>query len=125
MSHEATTVKLTQVLRIGIVRDDRIAGEHVFKAHEAVRLGIDQPLGCPDMDRPDWLRGYSLFKYSGGKYFLLLTKDMVFKGMPPQGTIEHPFALPLTPSSKGKVTIGKTSYLFMFVGRLPEQQRPR
>lgn len=128
---------LPKVLRIGIVQEGKIAQERIIKSAESVTMG-DGPRNTFAFPGTGLGATHGLFVFQGGSYALVVPtsvtgkiswrdgirdlEDLRNKGeMQKRGEF---WALPLTTSVRGKVSLGGTTVLFQFVPAPPEPVRP-
>ncbi len=133
---QAAPKSVPKVLRIGVVQEGKIAQERLIKAGEAVTVGDGakvtfsfQGLGLG--------QSHALFVASGGNYALVVPErvegkiswkdgirdlsDLRARGeMQKRGEF---WALPLTETVRGKVSLGNVTLLFQFVNAPPEPVR--
>jgi hypothetical protein len=117
-----------RVLRVGLIQGGKIIEERVLKRTDAVTIGPEarNTFVIPASNLP---ASFPIFEHRNGQYHLVFTKEM--QGRVRVGTSDVDFAtlrqqdlakkrgdlyvLPLTDSSKGKVSLGELTLLFQFV----------
>ncbi len=117
-----------RVLRVGLIQAGKIIEERVLKRTDSVTIGPDarNTFVLPASHLP---ASFSIFEHRNSQYHLVFTKEM--QGRVRVGTSDVDFAtlrqqdlakkrgdcyvLPLTDSSKGKVSLGELTLLFQFV----------
>ena len=129
--------ELPKVLRIGIVQEGKIAQERIIKSAESVTMG-DGPRNTFSFAGTGLGLAHGLFVFQAGSYALVVPtsvtgkiswrdgirdlEDLRNKGeMQKRGEF---WALPLSNTVRGKVSLGGTTVLFQFVPAPPEPVRP-
>lgn len=119
---------MTKVLRVGIIRGDNAAEEHVF-GNTSVTMGdLDFPL-LPTQ------KGFKLFELIEGKYVLNFNDRM--RGRIGEHKLdsfyvlglctkkEGVFTFPLNDHSRGRVSLNDHAVLFQFVEEAPSEEAPK
>ena len=126
-----------RALRIGIVLSGTLVEERLIRERETVSVGqsIQNTFSAPISGLP--LR-WPLFVVEGGQYTLHISERMdgrisaggevhTFAQLKSEGIAQKRgdhFVIPLSDTSRGKVTVGDLSLLFQFVTPPPLQPRP-
>ncbi len=126
-----------RVLRVGLIQAGKIIEERVLKRADPVTIGPEarNTFVMPASHLP---ASFSIFEHRNSQYHLVFTKEM--QGRVRVGTSDVDFAtlrqqdlakkrgdcyvLPLTDSSKGKVSLGDLTLLFQFVAPPQEPVNP-
>ncbi len=124
-----------KTLRIGVAKEGRVVEERVVRGPEDVTVG--QSERSQFVVRAAQLPGsFRLFQRSGRRYYLCFTEQMVGRVALVDGVVDlhrlkgkvertagGVFRVPLDESSRGKVVIGDTTFLFQFVDLPPSQPK--
>lgn len=127
-----------KVLRIGILQGERIVEELILGKRETVYVGSSEDCHFSFV-ATDLPPKFALFEWKQDEYQLCFTAAMGGRvGQPGEVNDlallrssgravarDGMFRLPLDENSKGKVTIGETTFLFQFVTPPPPQPRPQ
>lgn len=126
-----------KVLRIGMVQEERVVDERIIRDRSNVSVGSNEKntfvVGGAAV--PPALR---LFERTGDRYALNFLDGMQGRIALPTGindlqalkgqarrTQQGAYQIPLTEDSRGKLTIGDTTFLFQFVAPPPVQPKPQ
>jgi hypothetical protein len=120
----ATTPK---ALRIGLVVGGRILEERIIRSRAGVTVGSDEKaMFVVDANVPP---RFELFEWSWGGYTLNVLGGMTGRVALSAGVVDlatrDARALRLTEDARGKIVVGKTTFLFQFVPLPPLHARPR
>ncbi len=133
-----TTHKSAQrVLRVGIVRDNKIVREHVCTAGETVVAGT-APGAQVEVEGEGIPSRLELFAYRGGMYYLQVPEGVdgkiqwsdgvkgieQLRQLPEVKQLNGLTIVPLNENVRGKVVIASASVLFQFVDAPPEPLKP-
>jgi outer membrane biosynthesis protein TonB len=126
-----------KLLRIGVVREGRVVEERIIKQRGHVTVGSSEKdmFVLVSKDLPAHFR---LFEVVGDDYHLNFLEGMRGRVALPSGESDlnalrgqarrsssGSYQVPLTDASRGKVTVGETTFLFQFVSPPPVQPRPQ
>jgi hypothetical protein len=126
-------VKITKVLRIGIIKDHQIIHERLVLPGDVVTIGTS-PKNTFQIEDEGLPKSHMLFAVKGNKYALNFTtamKGIIAAGKGQQVDLEtlrkekrvsvkgQTFVLPLEMNFRGKVTIGDYNFLFQFIQAPP------
>ncbi|MEN9581984.1 MAG: hypothetical protein RJA70_4993, partial [Pseudomonadota bacterium] len=126
-----------KVLRIGLVQGGRVIEERVVRKRQTVTVGPSEKnlFVVPAQDLP---LSFKLFELVDGVYYLNFTAAMEGRVALPTGastlsmlqgqarrTPSGGYQVTLTDDSRGKVSLGDTTFLFQFVAPPPVQPRPQ
>lgn len=127
-----------KILRVGLIQNQKILEERLFRKPQTVTVGRDYKKNTLVVPASDLPTSFPVFKWDSGAYLLQFTdkmdgrvsrggrvetlKDLVSKGVAKKkGKL---YQLKLTPSMRGRVTVGEATVLFQFVTPPPKQARP-
>lgn len=127
-----------RVLRIGVVVEGRIVEERVIAEHTGIHVGTAAGNDFV-VTSPTFPARLELFQAAGGAYILNFTDGMrgrvaLHSGPSSLEALRHDGAarnagahwqIKLSEQSRGKVSIGTTTFLFQFVPRKPAISRPQ
>ena len=128
-----------KILRIGVIQAGKIVEERLVRRREDVTIGASarNTIVVPASTLP---KSFALFEVSGGDYSLVFSDTMdgrvsigdqvyALDQVRSQGKAQPKgkglLRLPLTDSSRGKVSLGEITLLFQFVTPPPIQPRPQ
>lgn len=127
-----------KILRVGLIQNQKILEERLFRSPQTVKVGHDYKKNTLVVPASKLPSSFSVFKWDGNGYFLQFNDKMegrVSRG----GTVEtladlrkkdiakkkgDLYQLKLTPSMRGRVTLGEATILFQFVTPPPKKARP-
>lgn len=127
-----------RVLRIGLIKGDKIVEERIIRRHESVWVGTSED--CHFLVSAQGLpEKFTLFDFVDGAYYLSFSDSMQgrvgvsgdvrefsqLRSAPGAIKDGELVRVQLSEASKGKVTIGNTTLLFQFVAPPPPQPRPQ
>ncbi|MEZ4222805.1 MAG: AgmX/PglI C-terminal domain-containing protein [Polyangiaceae bacterium] len=122
----ATVPAGPRALRVAWVRDGRIVDERLIGDARHVSVGPTEKCNFVLAEVP---RSHRLFEHHGGSYRLHLTSGMRARvaksASEAPADVEGPCSVELTHTSRGRVHLGQSAFLFQFVPRPPVQPRPR
>lgn len=133
---QAAQKSLPKVLRIGVVQEGKIIQERLVKSSETVTVG-DSPKAMFSYPGLGLGPSHALFVWQAGSYALVVPEKLEGKiswkdGIRDLGELRargdmqkrgESWALPLTESVRGKVSLGGITLLFQFVNAPPEPVR--
>lgn len=124
-------------IRVALIQGSKITEDRTLKRRVAVTVGTDErnTFVVPVSNLPP---AFTLFELTNGQYFLVFKQgmegrvqvggaDLTLPQSVEQGLAKargDVFVLPLSDSSKGRVTLGEISLLFQFVTPPPEPPKP-
>ncbi|TVR02382.1 MAG: hypothetical protein EA398_07960 [Deltaproteobacteria bacterium] len=127
-----------KILRVGVIQNDRVIEERIFRTRESVTIGqgFQNTLVVPLAEAP---KSFTLFDVRGGKYYLCFTPEMsgrVASGASAtslaelrssgKATVSGKAAMVELPENgRGKVTLGEVTFLFQFVNPPPLRVLPQ
>jgi hypothetical protein len=134
----AVTTTGPKVLRIGLVQGGRVIEERIIKQRTNVTVGASEK-NMFVIRGGDLPANFRLFELVGSDYSLNYVEGMKGRvALPPTGLFEletlraqskkngqGTYHIRLSEDSRGKVTIGDTTFLFQFVAPPPAQPRPQ
>lgn len=126
-----------KVLRVGVLSGGRVVEERIIRERVSVTIGPSEKNMFVFAGGP--IRSsHTLFELVGGEYVLNFTEGMSGRIALPTGVSDldvlrgqarrsssGAYQVRLTEDSRGKVSIGETSFLFQFVSAPPVQPRPQ
>jgi hypothetical protein len=126
-----------KVLRIGVVQSGKVSEERIVKDRSTVTIGPSER-NTFVFSGGGIRTSHPLFEVVGGEYVLNFLESMTGRVALPTGVSDlevlkgqarrsstGAFQVRLTEDSRGKVTVGQTSFLFQFVSPPPVQPRPQ
>lgn len=127
-----------KILRVGVIQNDRVIEERIFRARETVTIGqkYNNTLVVPIAEAPD---SFKLFDVRGGKYHLCFTDGMSGRVSTGQATLSLAdlkgsgkasvsggvASVELPETSRGKVSVADVTFLFQFVNPPPLRVLPQ
>lgn len=135
MSNEESKQK---ILRIGLIQNGKIVEERLIRSRDDVLVGQDfnkNDLVVPVSDLPE---SFPVFEIKGDRYVLNFNDSMngrisaggevksveEFRRSGKAKKTDKGYAIPLSPSSRGRIQIGDVTLLFQFVTPPPERPQP-
>jgi len=126
-----------KVLRIGVVQGGRVIEERIVKERVDVTVGPSEK-SMFVLSSDELRSSHKLFELLSGEYVLNFFENMTGRVALPTGVSEleqlkgqarrgagGAYQVRLTDDSRGKVSIGDTTFLFQFVAPPPVQPRPQ
>ena len=126
-------------LRIGLIKSGNIEEERIIRSRETVTIGGDS--GCffvIEPPSPKFAKSFKLFEIVGDEYRLNFTDEMKgrvglasgvksFEELRSGGArkTSNGYQVPLSPTSRGKVSLGKATFLFQFIDLPPAPPKPQ
>ena len=129
---------IKKILRVGVIQNGKIVEERLLRKHGSVTIG-QGPRNTFSIPVSRLPRSFPLFEARGGAYHLafdetmngrvsLQDKVVDFRALREKNLAQKRgsrWVVPLTESSRGKVTIGDVALLFQFVTPPPAVARPQ
>ncbi|APS00299.1 AgmX/PglI C-terminal domain-containing protein [Pajaroellobacter abortibovis] len=125
-----------KILRVGVVQEGHIVEERLVKPRVNVTIGPSEKamFVVTDQHLPPQ---FKLFELIGGAYHLNFLEEMTGRVALPTGITDmtalrtqarrvgNGYQIKLTDDARGKITVGRTTFLFQFIIQPPVQPRPQ